>query len=271
MQQKVLFTAKTPEKPAEDTKKAIRHATMLMAGGMGSAFMGMAPFASPNFFMIGLLAAMVQVHFGYGYMQRIYWTQRRRYVLKMERTEDASGVVTVTVNCDAGVTRKLKLADEAPTGSKPSLKDIIEKGGTFMFIDKKAGEIHDPEMLDTLLQSDRGIREEEVTAEPVMEETKEQSLRIVQQFKDLTREHLDKIPEQDNKSSPQEGLRQLERTAQIVGSGCMVGGLLIWALGDWSAQAAIRAASENYKPQATLSPEGSDPPQMHGTYSRAVQ
>ena len=36
----------------------------------------------------GLLAAMVQVHFGYGYMQRIYWTQRRRYVLKMERTED---------------------------------------------------------------------------------------------------------------------------------------------------------------------------------------
>eukprot|EP00439_Symbiodinium_sp_Y106_P046597 s1411_g5.t4 len=128
MQQKVVFTAEKPKRSAEDTQKAIRHATMLMAGGMGSAFMGA---------------------FGF---------QREK-----ERAREG----TVTVNCDAGVTRKFELTDEAATGQNPSLKEIIEKGGTFMFIDKEAGEILDAEMLDTLLQSDRGIRDEKVTAEPV--------------------------------------------------------------------------------------------------------
>ncbi|CAE7573019.1 unnamed protein product [Symbiodinium natans] len=241
---------------------------MLMAGGMGAAFMGMAPFASPNFFMIGLLAAMVQCHMGYAYMQRIYWTQRRRYVLEITREEDSNGKVSVVVTCDAGVERRFALTDEA---ASPSLADIITKGGTFMFIDKQAGSILQQEMLDELLQSDRGIQDEKVTAKPVMEETAEQSLRIVQKFKELTLEHLDKIPEKDNTSSPQEGLRQLERAAQIAGAGCMVGGLFLWVLGDWSAQAAIRAAAENYKPQATLMPEGANAPPMRSPHSRAAQ
>ncbi|CAE7421251.1 unnamed protein product [Symbiodinium pilosum] len=240
-----------------------------MAGGVGSAFMGIAPFTSPNLYMIGLLLAIVQVHFGYAFMQKIYWTQRRRYVLEIEREEDDSGVVKVAVKCDAKLTRRFRLTQEAASGQKPSLADIIAKGGIFMFVDKASSSIDQSEMLDELLKSDRGITEEQVKAESVMGETEEQSLRIVQKFADLTREHLDKIPEKDNTTSPQEGLQQLESSAQRVGAGFMVGGLLIWVLCDWSAQAAIKAASDNYKPQATLAPGGASPPTRPN--SRAAQ
>ena len=45
----------------------------------------------------GLLLAIVQVHFGYAFMQKIYWTQRRRYVLEIEREEDMSFSSWVTL------------------------------------------------------------------------------------------------------------------------------------------------------------------------------
>ena len=109
---------------------------------------GIAPFTSPNLYMIGrrgrsttfaesesgengvlanriamlcqalhagLLLAIVQVHFGYAFMQKIYWTQRRRYVLEIEREEDMSFSSWVTLT-DASSAAEVVVSGQDDSG-----------------------------------------------------------------------------------------------------------------------------------------------------------
>eukprot|EP00913_Durusdinium_trenchii_P034576 g32346.t1 len=74
-----LFRARSLKAESKDVETAISLATFGMASGMGAAFLGLAPLVSPALFMVGLLLAIVQVQFGYSFLMRNLWLQRRRW------------------------------------------------------------------------------------------------------------------------------------------------------------------------------------------------
>mmetsp|Transcript_11309 Transcript_11309/g.20070 ORF Transcript_11309/g.20070 Transcript_11309/m.20070 type:complete len:290 (+) Transcript_11309:56-925(+) len=220
-----LFSAKPLTKLASDAESTLSVSAMCSAGGLGAALLGVAPFTPPNPFMIGLLISVVQVQLAHAWMLRQLFVQQRRHVLEViEEIKD--GETVVTVKCDGGVTRHLKLDADAASGSKPSLEDIATKGSSFIFLDRKAGEVH--EALDTLLQSDRGVASEEVQVTSISGESEDESRTLVQKFTDLTREHLKKIDGKEG-PPPREAIEGITRSAKLTGYVFLFGGSLLGA------------------------------------------
>ncbi|CAJ1444724.1 unnamed protein product [Effrenium voratum] len=244
---RVLFRAKPLKAEAQVAQGAILHGAIGMAGGMGMAFLGIAPLTNPNVFMFGLLLATVQVHLGYNLLLRNLWQQRRRWVTELTEREDG----TVVVTHDGGVERRLTLQQS----DGPSMADLAEKAKTWFWVDREAGEVLDSEALDALLKSDLSIAKENLVVTPVMGETVEQSRQIVEPFAKLTKEQLSKIADQDDGGSPKKQLQQLERISQLSGLGFMAMGLLAYVFGNRSAESYIRTVAQNYKP-----PDPSRPP-----------
>lgn len=240
----LLFRARSLENESRSVENAITFATVGMSGGMGFAFLGLAPLTSPNLFMIGLLLAIFQVQFGYSLITRQLYMQRRRWVMELYRDEDKH---LVTVVCDANLKRVWTLGNDAATGDTPSMQDIAEKGKMFFYLDREVGEVMDAEGLDALLADSKGIEEEKVEVKPVIGETEELSKRIVQSFSELTRTNLQQMAGKDG-GSPIQQLDVLERAAKITGVSFMTMGLLFYVMGNWSAQNAIHRAAQSYTP-----------------------
>eukprot|EP00930_Biecheleria_cincta_P008773 TRINITY_DN110338_c0_g1_i1.p1 TRINITY_DN110338_c0_g1~~TRINITY_DN110338_c0_g1_i1.p1 ORF type:complete len:298 (-),score=49.98 TRINITY_DN110338_c0_g1_i1:129-1022(-) len=239
---RVLFTAPPMKKLASDTEGALSTSAICTAGGIGAALMGIAPFTPPNPFMIALLLSVVQVQFAHGWMLRQLWAQRRRHVLEVVQ-EEKDGITFVTIRCDGGLTRELKLESGPASGSTPSFADIATQGQSFMFLDRNLGEVQDAEALDALLQTEQGLASEELTTEPVSGESKEEAGKFVQKFTDLTREHLKSIAGKDG-GSPEQALNALIRSSQIAGIGFLLAGSTLGVMGRSSADQALTAAAQ---------------------------
>jgi len=229
---RVLFTAPPVTKLAGDAEGALKTGSILSAGGLAAGLLGVAPFTPPNPFMIGLLLSVLQVQFAHGWMLRQLWAQQRRHVLEIvEEQEGENGPTLITIKCDGGLTRKLRLT---PRDSSPSFADIVKEGRSFIFLDRKSGEAVDLEALEALLQSERGIQSEEVIMEPVSGESPEEAGKLVQKFKDLTSEHLTKIADKCA-DSPKSALEGLIRNAQLTGAGILFFGSALGISGRMAA------------------------------------
>ena len=236
----LLFRARSLKEESGNVETAITQATIGMSGGIGLAFLGLAPLTSPNLFMIGLLLAIVQVQFGYSFLMRQLYVQRRRWVMELQHHEEKH---LVTVVCDGNLTRIWTLSSDVATEEKPSMQDITEKGNLFFFLDREIGEILEPEALDHLLASPNSIEVEEVQVKPVLGETEDMSKRIVQSFTALTRTNLQQMKDG---GSPLKQLEVLERAAQVSGFSFLTMGLFFYVAGKWSAQNAIDRAAQSY-------------------------
>lgn len=239
---RVLFTGPPIKKIASDTESALTSSAICTAGGIGAALLGIAPFTSPNPFMIALLLSVVQVQFAHGWMLRQLWAQRRRHVLELVQ-EEKDGIMIVTLRCDGGLTRELKLESGPASGSTPSLADIATQGQSFMFFDRQAGDVQDAEALDALLQTEQGVVSEELTTEPISGESKEEAGKFVQKFTDLTREHLKSIATKDG-GSPEQALKALIRSSQLGGFFFLCAGSTLGVMGRMSADQVVEAAAK---------------------------
>lgn len=236
-----LFRARSLKAESKDVETAISLATFGMASGMGAAFLGLAPLVSPALFMVGLLLAIVQVQFGYSFLMRNLWLQRRRWVTELYQNQE-NGQITVVYDA------KLRRIWNVDPDGKNTMQEIAERGQRFFFLDQEMGEVLQKEALQTLLSSSQHVKPYEVVAEPVMGETAEQSKQLLPPFPTEKLSEDKDATNDAHAASPVQQLNNLERYARVTGFSFMTTGFIFYILGNWSAQSVIDERAKTYTP-----------------------
>lgn len=231
----VLFRARRLQKEFEATEYVLAASAVATGSGFGMALLGIAPFTPPNPFMVGLLLAIVQARLAHIWTTRQLRAQVRRHVTELGQVED-SGVLVVSLHCDGGLKRKLRLSLPRAGESKPSFAEVMKQGRSFVFLDRKLGEVvAGEEALDALLNSERVIASEELSVTPFQEESQLEAEKVAQRLANLTQEHLKAMKGRDEVSAL-ETLAQLRHHAQIIGGVILTSGLVICLGGRYAAE-----------------------------------
>lgn len=214
------------------TEHLLRVSAVASGSGLGMALLGIAPFTAPNPFMVGLLLAVMQVRLTHIWGTRTLRAQTRRHVTELVQTIESDDVL-VTIQCDGGVIRKLRLRSPAGSEKKPSFADIMKQGRTYIFFDMDLGKAEQP-AFDELLSSKHVLVSEELLVTPFEEESKEEAEKMVQRLVALTHEDLKQIQGKDV-VTPKRSLAGLRRSGQLLGGVVLTAGLLICLSGRYSA------------------------------------
>lgn len=227
---RILWTAPTLHPTFETAERAVGTYSVATGGGIGLALLGIAPHLAPNPFMVAMLLAAVQVHIAYAWQLRTLRAHLRRNVTELVRTEEVSGegenaasTTVLSVTCDGGVSRTLRLNEGK---GAPCFADVMRQTGHFIFIDRSAGQADDPEALDSLLNSDRIIDDEELNVEPVGEESQQEANKVVQRLAGLKASDL-KTFSGAQSLPPNAALQQAARHSQVLAGVTLFGGAAI--------------------------------------------
>mmetsp|Transcript_41376 Transcript_41376/g.81750 ORF Transcript_41376/g.81750 Transcript_41376/m.81750 type:complete len:357 (-) Transcript_41376:43-1113(-) len=227
----ILWKAQSLAKEFEETEKLVAYSAAAVGGGMGLAFLGIAAFTPPNWFMGGVVLAVFQVRLGHTWMTRLMQAHARRHVTELTCTRDSNGNdVTLSIKFDGGLSRTLNLTSTAVAkDAEPPIKDIFGQGASFIYFDHKLGRSENSQAFEELLQSEYVVASESVDVTPFSDEAQNDAEKTVQHFKKLSRSHLEKISKSD--PSPQAALAQLVRFAQSSAAVLTLGGAFMFVAG----------------------------------------
>lgn len=220
----------------EATERSLGYSAAITGGGLGLGLLGVAPFAPPTPFMVGLLLAVLQVRVAHAWLSRQLRAQARRHVTELALAEPAAegAAPVLQVRCDGGLSRTLRLAPSPEGASKPQLAEVLRSGHTFVFLDAARGSSDDPEALDKVRNSECVITNEDVVVEPFPDESQEEANKMVQPLLSLTHEHLKKLGGKDS-ATPMASLADIERNAYLTGGVILAGGVVVCAGGRYTA------------------------------------
>lgn len=208
------------------------------------ALLGIAPFTPPNPFMIAVLLAVMQVRVAHVWLTRMLRAQVRRHVTELEAevveseaVPDSQQPVLLTklrICCDGGLVRNLHLGKPKENETRATVKDIFEKGQSFVFLDQKLGSVTDKQVLELILNSSLVVSHEELKVIAVDDESQEDTEKLVQKFTDLTTAYLKGTSQSENSVFVQ--LEDMSRWAKASSLFFLSGGALLCIMGRRQAE-----------------------------------
>jgi len=229
----VLWKARSLAKELESTEQMLAYSAAAAGGGLGLAFLGIAAFTPPTWYMAGMMVATLQVRLGHTWLTRMMRAQSRRHVTEMTWSQHSNGTdVTLSIKFDGGLSRTLDLTStEVATDAQPPVKDMFGHGTSFIYFDRKLGSSENSEVFEELLQSEHVLASESVNLKAYPDEAQDDAEKTIQRFEKLSRSHLEKISNSKNDPSPHAGLMQLVRFAQSSAAVFSLGGVFMFLAG----------------------------------------
>lgn len=223
---RVLWEASRLTKEFEQAEHTVNMAAVASGGGIGAALLGIAPFTAPNPFMVALLIASFQVHLAHRWQMRQLNAQIRRHVLKV--TEDEEGTLLI-LKFDGNLTRSLRLTSgtvRSDDDKRPTLAEVFEQSKNIIYFDNGLGKSEAQELLDAVIQSNRGIVKEELTIKPMHDEAEDELTKVVQRLDGLMKKDLEQLAKSEA-SPPKTELAKVVWSAQVVAGIILTGGIVI--------------------------------------------
>jgi len=227
----ILWKARSLARELEETEKMLAYLAAAASGGLGLAFLGIAAFTPPTWYMGGVVLAVFQMRLGHTWLIRLMRAQSRRHVTELTWSQDSkSNDVTLSIKFDGGLLRTLNLTSTAVAKDvQPPIKDIFGQGISFIYFDPKLGRSEHKQAFNELLQSEHVLAGEHVNVKAFPDEAQDDAEKTMQHFLKLSRSHLEKIRKND--PSPQASLAQLVRFAQSAAAILSLSGVIMFAAG----------------------------------------
>jgi len=227
----ILWKARSLARELEATEQMLAYSAAAAGGGLGLAFLGIAAFTPPLWYMGGMVLAVFQVRLGHTWLIRLMRAQSRRHVTELTWSQDSeSNDATLSIKFDGGLSRTLNLKSTAVAeDAQPPIKDMFGQGISFIYFDHKLGRSENKQAFDELLQSEHVLASENVSVKAFPDEAQNMAEKTVQHFLKLSRSHLETISKND--PSPRASLAQLVRFAQSSAAILTLGGVVMFAAG----------------------------------------
>lgn len=226
-----LWKARSLARELETTEQMLAYSAAAYGGGLGLAFLGIAAFTPPTWYMGGMVLAVLQVRLGHTWLTRMMRAHSRRHVTELTWSQDSnSNDVTLSIKFDGGLSRTMTLTPTAVAkDAQPPIKDIFGQGTSFIYFDHTLGRSENKEAFEELLQSDHVLASEDLNVTTFPDEAQDDAEKTVQRFLKLSRSHLEKISKND--PSPKASLAQILRFAQSSGAVLTLGGVIVFIAG----------------------------------------
>lgn len=227
---------KAPPVAAEynTAKTTVELSAAVTLGGLGFALLSMAPFTHPTTFSFGLVLGCINIQLLQTWNTRQLRSNIRRHVLELTQQSKDDGTLALDILCDGGMLRNVVLTAEKAEEGKPSIGRILTSGESLITMDKEKGSSDYPELLEALMSSDRGIKEEQLKLAPLGVETEAEvaRLQVGMRMDGVTIEGLEKAEKQTTPPlKPTAVFQQVSTVSQSVAAVVFGGGALLYTAG----------------------------------------